>query len=125
VLAGREWAVSDVDPRLVLKKYALTDNFEEAVKELAGFVDLNQLATMLAWLEESLEGYRLEGFTLIKDPELGEPLTVAIHIKGCGFEEWEGVERRVKQRLLDMGLKELAGKTTIVCIDVFSPPPSS
>ena len=114
-----------MDPRLVLKKYALTDNFEEAIDELSGFVDLSQLATLLAWLEESLEGYRLEGFTLIKDPEFSEPLTVAIHIKGCGFEEWEGVARRVKQRLLDMGLKELAGKTTIVCIDVFSPPPSS
>jgi hypothetical protein len=51
-----------------------------AIDELSGFVDLSQFAVMLAWLEGLLEGYRLEGFTLLIDPEFGEPLTVAIHI---------------------------------------------
>jgi hypothetical protein len=103
----------------VLKKYALTDNFDEAVKELSGFVDLNQLAFMLRRLEEW--GYRLEGFTLLRDPEFSEPLTVAIHIKGCGFEEWEVIEKSIKQRLLEEGLSDLVGRVTIVCIDVFRP----
>jgi len=78
VLEGR------VDLRAVLKKYALTERFEEAIEELSGFVDLSKLAALLAWLEGSLEGYRLEGFTLLKDPELDKPLTVAIHIGAAG-----------------------------------------
>jgi hypothetical protein len=113
VLEGR------VDLRPVLKRYALTERFEEAVEELSSFVDLSQLAAMLAWLEESLEGYRLESFTLLKDPEFNEPLTVAVHIEGCGFEEWEVVEKSIKQKLLEEGFSDLAGKVTIVCIDVF------
>jgi hypothetical protein len=113
VLEGR------VDLRAVLKKYALTERFEEAIGELSGFVDLGQLAAMLAWLEESLEGYRLESFTLLVDPEFNEPLTVAIHIGGCGFEEWEMIEKSIKQKLLEEGFSDLAGKVTIVCIDVF------
>jgi hypothetical protein len=104
----------------VLKKYALTDNFEEAIKELSEFVDPFQLAIFLTKLER--DGYKLEGFTLVKDPEFNEPLTVAIHIGGCGFEEWEEVARRVKRWLFDVGLEDLAGKVTIVCIDVFKPP---
>jgi hypothetical protein len=103
----------------VLRRYALTDNFEEALRELSGFVDPFQLALMLRRLEEW--GYDLEGFTLLKDPEFGEPLTVAVHVRGCGFDEWEAVDRRTKQWLLDQGLDELAGRTTVVCIDAFKP----
>jgi hypothetical protein len=103
----------------VLRRYALTDNFEEAIKELASFVDPSQLAQLLLKLEEW--GYELEGFTLLKEPEFGEPLTVAIHVKGCGFEEWVTIERRAKRWLLGLGLYELAGKVTIVCIDMFKP----
>ena len=106
----------------VLKKYALTERFEEAIDELSGFVDLSQLAAMLVWLERSLEGYRLESFTLLKDPEFNEPLTVAIHIGGCGLEEWEMIERSIKQELLEEGFSDLVVKVTIVCIDVFRPP---
>ncbi len=108
-----------VDLRAVLKKYALTERFEEAIRELSGFVDLNKLAAMLAWLKESLEGYELGGFTLLTDPESNEPLTVAIHIKGCGFEEWRPLVRSIKQKLLEEGFNDLAGKVTVVCIDVF------
>ena len=104
----------------MLRKYALTTNFDEAVKELSGFVDLNQLALLLRRLEEW--GYNLEGFTLLRDPELGEPLTVAIHVEGCGFEEWEAVEKNIKQRLTDEGLGDLVRRVTVVCIDVFRPP---
>jgi hypothetical protein len=107
------------DPVAVLKKYALTERFEEAIRELSDFVDLDQLANLLAWLEVNLRGYRLEGFTLLRDPEFNEPLTVAIHVKGCGFEEWRIIVEAVKQRLLGDGLVELAGKVTVVCIDVF------
>jgi hypothetical protein len=103
----------------VLKKYTLTDNFEEAIKELSEFVDPFQLALLLLKLEK--EGYELEGFTLVRDPEFNEPLTVAIHIGGCGFEEWEEVARRTTRWLFDVGLEDLAGKVTIVCIDVFRP----
>jgi hypothetical protein len=113
VLEGR------VDLRAVLKKYALTERFEEAISELSDFVDLSQLAALLAWLEESLEGYRLESFTLLKDPEFNEPLTVAIHIGGCDFEEWRTIVKSIKQELLEEGFSDLAGKVTIVCIDVF------
>jgi hypothetical protein len=113
VLEGR------VDLRAVLKKYALTERFEEAIDELSGFVDLSRLAAMLAWLEGSLEGYRLESFTLLIDPEFNEPLTVAIHIGGCDFEEWEIIVKSIKQKLLEEGFNDLAGKVTIVCIDVF------
>jgi hypothetical protein len=107
------------DPVAVLRKYALTERFEEAIRELSDFIDLGQLANLLAWLEESLEGYRLEGFTLLRDPEFNEPLTVAIHVKGCGFEEWGTIVKAVKQKLLVDGLVELAGKVTVVCVDVF------
>jgi len=103
----------------VLRRYALTSNFEEAIRELSSLVDPFQLALLLLRLEKW--GYELEGFTLLKDPEFNEPLTVAIHIKGCGFEEWEEVALRAKRWLLDLGLDELAGKVTIVCIDVFKP----
>jgi hypothetical protein len=103
----------------ILRRYALTNNFEEAIKELSSFVDPFQLALFLIKLEKG--GYKLEGFTLLKDPELDEPLTVAIHIGGCGFEEWEEVAWRAKRWLLDLGLDELARKVTIVCIDVFKP----
>ena len=103
----------------VLKKYTLTDNFEEAIKELSEFVDPFQLALFLTKLER--DGYKLEGFTLVRDPEFNEPVTVAIHIGGCGLEEWEEVARRVKRWLLDAGLDELASRVTIVCIDVFRP----
>ena len=113
VLEGR------VDLRAVLEKYALTERFEEAIKELSGFVDLSQLAALLAWLEESLEGYRLESFTLLVDPEFNEPLTVVIHIGGCGFEEWEVIVKSIKQKLLEEGFSDLAGKVTMVCVDVF------
>ena len=110
--------VSGVDLE-VLRRHVLTSNFEEAIRELSSLVDPYQLALLLLRLEKW--GYELEGFTLLKDPELNEPLTVAIHIKGCGFEEWEVIVKRAKQWLLDMGLEELAGKVTIVCIDVFKP----
>jgi hypothetical protein len=113
VLGGR------VDLIAVLEKYALTDKFEEAVGELSGFVDLGQLAALLKWLEGSLEGYELEGFTLLRDPEFDEPLTVAIHIKGCGFEGWRSLARSIKQKLLEEGFSDLAGKVTIVCVNVF------
>ena len=103
----------------VLKKYALTENFEEAIKELSSFVDPFQLALFLTKLERG--GCKLEGFTLLRDPESGEPLTVAIHIKGCGFEEWEEAAWRAKRWLLDLGLDELARKVTIICIDLFKP----
>jgi hypothetical protein len=76
----------------VLRRYALTGDFEEAVEELSSFVDPFQLALLLLKLER--DGYWLEGFTLLKDPEFNEPLTVAIHIKGCGFEEWEAIVKR-------------------------------
>ena len=99
----------------VLRRHALAGNFEEAVKELSSFVDPSKLAKLLKRLEEW--GYELEGFTLLKDPEFGEPLTVAIHIKGCGLDEWEAVVRGIKQRLPEEGLDDLAGKVTIVCID--------
>jgi hypothetical protein len=108
-----------IDLTTVLKKYALTERFEEAIRELSNFVDLSQLAAILAWLEESLEDYRLEGFTLLKDPEFNEPLTVAIHIGGCDFEEWRTIVKSIKQKLLEEGFSDLAGKVTIVCIDVF------
>ena len=104
----------------VLRRYALTDNFEEAINELSSFVDPSQLAQLLLKLEEW--GYELEGFTMLKEPEFNEPLTVAIHVKGCGFEEWEAVEKSIKQRLLEEGLGDLIGKVTIVCIDLFKPP---
>jgi len=113
VLEGR------VDLRAVLKKYALTERFEEAISELSDFVDLSQLAALLAWLEESLEGYRLEGFTLLIDPEFNEPLTVAIHIGGCDFKEWRTIVKSIKQELVEESFIDLAGKVTIVCIDVF------
>jgi hypothetical protein len=106
-----------VDALGVLRKYALTDNFDEAFKELSGFVDPFQLALLLLKLERG--GYRLEGYTLLKDPEFNEPLTVAVHISGCNFEEWRVVVRSTKRWLLELGLGELAGKVTIVCIDVF------
>jgi len=108
-----------IDLTTVLKKYALTERFEEAIRGLSDFVDLSQLAAMLAWLEGSLEDYRLEGFTLLKDPESNEPLTVAIHIGGCDFEEWGAIVKSIKQKLLEEGFSDLAGKVTIVCIDVF------
>jgi hypothetical protein len=101
----------------VLRKYALTDNFEEAVKELSSFVDTSKLAQLLLKLEEW--GYELEGFTLLKDPESSEPHTVAIHVKGCGLDEWEMVVKSIKRRLLEEGFSDLAGKVTIVCIDLF------
>jgi hypothetical protein len=110
--------VSGVDLE-VLRRYALTDNFEEAVRELSSLVDPFQLALLLLRLEKW--GYELEGFTLLRDPEFSEPLTVAVHIKGCGFEEWGATVRSVKQRLLEEGLEELAGKVTVVCIDAFKP----
>ena len=103
----------------VLRRHALAGNFEEAVKELSSFVDPSKLAKLLKRLEEW--GYELEGFTLLKDPEFGEPLTVAIHIKGCGLDEWEAVVRGIKQRLPEEGLDDLAGKVTIVCIDALRP----
>jgi hypothetical protein len=56
---------------------------------------------------------------LLKDPEFNEPLTVAIHVGGCGFEEWETIVKSIKQKLLEEGFSDLAGKVTIVCIDVF------
>jgi hypothetical protein len=111
--------VSSADALETLRKYALTTNFEEAVRELSGFVDLNQLAQLLLKLEEW--GFRLEGFTLIKDPEFNEPLTVAIHVEGCGLEEWEAVARDIKRRLTDEGLGDLLGRVTVVCIDAFRP----
>jgi hypothetical protein len=101
----------------ILKKYALTGRFEEALRELSSFVDPFQLALFLAELER--DGYKLEGFTLLKDPEFGEPLSVAIHIGGCGFEEWEVIVKSTKQKLLEEGFGDLVGKVTIVCIDVF------
>jgi hypothetical protein len=106
-----------VDALGVLRKYALTGNFDEAFKELSNFVDPLQLALLLLKLES--EGRRLEGYTLLKDPEFSEPLTVAVHISGCNFEEWRAVVKSAKRWLLELGLGELAGKVTIVCIDVF------
>jgi hypothetical protein len=102
----------------VLRRYAMASDFEEALRELSEFVDPLQLALLLSRLEEW--GFDLEGFTLLRDPESSGPLTVAIHVE-CGLEEWRGVARRAKQWLLDLGLEELAGKTTIVCIDTFKP----
>jgi hypothetical protein len=106
-----------VDVLEVLRKYALTDNFDEAFKELSGFVDPFQLALLLLKLER--DGHRVEGYTLLRDPWFNEPLTVAVHITGCSFEEWRAVVKSAKQWLLELGLDELAGKVTVVCIDVF------
>jgi hypothetical protein len=112
-------SVENVEHYSVLRRYALTESFEEAVKELSSFVDPSKLAKLLKRLEEW--GYELEGFTLLKDPEFSEPLAVAIHVEGCNLEEWEAVERDIKQRFPEEGLGDLAGKVTIVCIDAFRP----
>jgi len=110
-----------IDSTTLLKKYALTEDFEEAVRELDSFIDLDQLTALIAWLEESLEDYKLEGFTIIRDPEFNEILSVAIYIGNCSFEEWRLIVRSIKQKLLEEGFDDLVGSLTIVCIDVFKP----
>jgi hypothetical protein len=48
--------------------------------------------------------------------ECREPETVAVHIKGCGLEEWDAIARSVKQQLREEGFVDLAGRVTIVCV---------
>jgi len=105
----------------VLKKYCIAEDFSEAISELSTLIDLSQLAALLLWLEDSMETYRLEGFTLLKDPEFYEPLTIAIHIGDCDLEEWETIVKTIKQKLIEEGFIDLAGRVTIVCIDLFRP----
>jgi len=110
-----------IDSMTLLKKYALTENFEEAVRELDSFIDLDQLTALIAWLEENLESYKLEGFTIIRDPEFNEIMSIAIYIGNCNFEEWRPIVRSIKQKLLEEGFDDLVGSLIIVCIDVFKP----
>jgi hypothetical protein len=110
-----------IDSTSILKKYAMTEYFEEAIAELEKFINLEELAALLAWLEDNLESYKLKEFTLLKDLEFNEPLTVAIHIKSCGFKEWESIVKSIKQKIIEEGFIDLVGRITIVCIDVFRP----
>lgn len=111
--------LTDSDVERILRKYALADDYSMAVNELSLFVDKRVLASLLYWLADvcGMKGYELEGFILIKDIEYNEPLTVAIHIRGCGFNEWDSLAKSVKQQLRYENLTDLARKVTLVCVD--------
>ena len=100
----------------VVKRYMLADDVDAALCELQSFVDLGKLAELLAWLDQRYGEYRLKGFAMIKDAESGQPLTLAILFEDCGKNEWSKVAENAKNYLNTHGLKEVAGKVSIVCL---------
>lgn len=113
--------LNDSDVKEILRRYALTEYFEKAVEELSDYIDVKMLASLLLWLEDICirRGYKLKGFSLIRDVEYNEPLTIAVYLKGCDLNEWRALAKDVKQKIKEEGLNELAEKATIVCIDAF------
>jgi hypothetical protein len=101
-----------------LGKHALADDYDMAVGGLGNFINVRGLVALLAWITDiyASGGYEVEGFVLLGDVECEEPEIVAVHIKGCGLEEWGAIARSVKQQLREGGFVDLAGRVTIVCV---------
>ena len=79
-----------------------------------GFADLRQLASLLLWLANAV-GYRVIDIGLVEDIETGEELFIAIHIDGCGWEEWKNMAKSIKKVLVEEGFEDLAKKVAIIC----------
>lgn len=88
----------------------------EALKYIAmsGFVDLNQLASLILWLADAL-GYKVLDVSLVEDVETGEQLFVAVYVDSCDWEEWKILSKLVKEKLIESGLEELARRVAVVC----------
>ena len=59
---------------------------------------------------------KTDEFAIIREAETGYPLTVAVLLKNCDKDEWSEVAKSVKSYLNIHGLKELAGKVSIICL---------
>jgi len=100
----------------IVKRHALAEDVDTALKELQSFVDLNRFAVFLAWLELRYGAYGLKGFSIIREFESGNILTVGVYLENCNKDEWSEIARDVKEYLNSHGLKELAGKVSIICL---------
>ena len=71
----------------IVKRYALADDADTALKELQSFVDLNRFAMFLARLEQRYGTYGLKGFSIIREFESGNILTIDVYLDNCGKDE--------------------------------------
>jgi hypothetical protein len=100
----------------VVKRYMLVDDVDAALKELQSFVDLNRFAVFLAWLEVRYGVYGLKGFSIIREFESGNILTVGVLLENCGKDEWSEIAGDVKSYLNSHGLADIAGRVSIICL---------
>lgn len=60
----------------VAKRCALATDVDVALRELRSLVDLDRLALLPVWLELRDGVYRLKGFSIIREVETGDILTI-------------------------------------------------
>jgi hypothetical protein len=100
----------------IVKRHVLADDVDAALKELQSFIDLDKFAVLLAWLELRYSVYGLKGFSIIREVETGDILTVGVYLKSCSKDEWSEIARNVKSYLNSHGLADVTGKVSIICL---------
>ncbi|MDM7274816.1 MAG: hypothetical protein P3X22_001655 [Thermoprotei archaeon] len=112
---------------------------EEMVKEmLARYVDREELEKILKiagdkigdllgtayYVEKHYGHYGGPRLTLLEFEEdyeeTGEKwVVIGLVLRDCGYEEWDMIERNVKEWMREQGFEELAGRVLVVCVRGF------
>jgi len=101
----------------ILRKHLhLNEESMSVLKRIGGFefVDLWKFASLLLWLVDVLR-YTVIDVSLAEDLETGELQFVTVHIDNCGWEEWKKLSKFVKERLVEEGFSDIAGRVALVC----------
>jgi hypothetical protein len=100
----------------VIKRYMLALNIDTALKELQNFIDVNRFAEFLTWLEQNYGIYGLRGFSIIKEAETDDILTIGVFLENCNKDEWSEIAQKIKNYLNSNGLVDVAEKVSIICL---------
>jgi hypothetical protein len=91
-------------------------NIDTALKELQNFIDVNRFAEFLTWLEQNYGIYGLRGFSIIKEAETDDILTIGVFLENCNKDEWSEIAQKIKNYLNSNGLVDVAEKVSIICL---------
>jgi hypothetical protein len=94
VLTFSEEAYWDLVATEVVKRYMLALNIDTALKELQNFIDVNRFAEFLTWLEQNYGIYGLRGFSIIKEAETDDILTIGVFLENCNKDEWSEIAQK-------------------------------
>jgi len=95
---------------------------QDTIKEITKLADIKELAALLLCIEERYKAYGEPSLGYIIDHETGKPQLTAIILPNCNWESWGKIAKEVKNEIKKAGLKNLASKVAIICLEGLQEP---